>query len=96
MKRLKHLGQGYHGTLPAEETGTIFVKPGEVVEVSQAKAEQLFADFPGEWEETEDAVGAPIQPVAAAAVAPETEADEPEVDVEDEGSTPPTAKRRRR
>lgn len=49
MKRLKHIGDGYHGSLPEGEKGTLFAKKDEVVEVSDAKAAQLLADFPNEW-----------------------------------------------
>lgn len=62
MKRLKHTGNGYHGTLP--EGGTVLARRGEVVEVSEAKATQLLADFPGEWEETAEDVGQTDLPLA--------------------------------
>lgn len=60
MKKLKHTGEGYHGSLPEGENGTLYAKPGEVVEVSDAKAAQLFADFPQEWELVADAAGGPV------------------------------------
>lgn len=49
MKKIKHIGPGYHGGSP---DGTlVFAKSGDVVDVCDEKAVQLFADFPTEWEE---------------------------------------------
>lgn len=50
MKRVKHTGEGYHG-FDVEMDRWIFVKTGEVVDVSDGKADQLFADFPTMWVE---------------------------------------------
>lgn len=60
MKRLKHIGPGYHGTLP--DGGTVFAKTNETVEVNEAKAEQLLADFPGEWVEGDAAATEQAEP----------------------------------
>jgi len=91
MKRLKHTGLGYHGALP--EGGTIFAKAGEVVEVSDAKADQLFADFPGEWAETtEELGGGNAMPPAAPAVPAAGE--DVEDDEEPEAQARPNKRRR--
>lgn len=53
MKKVKHIGEGYHGY----DTGSdihIFVKKDETVVVSDVKAEQLFCDFPKEWVSVDD------------------------------------------
>lgn len=50
MKKLKHIGEGYHG-FDAGRDAFVFVKKGDVVEVSDGKADQLFADFKAEWVE---------------------------------------------
>lgn len=41
--KLKHKGEGY-------QCAEVSAQTGEVVEVSQAKADQLLTDFPKEWE----------------------------------------------
>jgi tRNA A58 N-methylase Trm61 len=47
MKKLKHIGPGYHG---GSADGTlVWAKTGDVVEVCDEKADQLFVDFPKEW-----------------------------------------------
>lgn len=48
MKKVKHIGDGYHGFDSVNES-FIFVRKGESVEVSDVKAEQLLRDFPKEW-----------------------------------------------
>lgn len=83
MKRLKHTGNGYHGTLP--EGGTVLACRGEVVEVSEEKAAQLLADFPGEWEETADDVGKTDMPLAEKAAEIVKPAEEVNEDADDEG-----------
>lgn len=52
--KLKHIGNGYSGFDPGTNQ-PITVAPGEIVEVSDAKAEQLLADFPEEWKEVKPA-----------------------------------------
>ncbi len=47
MKKLKHIGEGYHGGSPDETL--VFAMNGDVVEVCDEKAVQLFSDFPKEW-----------------------------------------------
>ena len=55
MKRmLRHTGPGYSGIEAVSTDGEYrFVQamPGQIIEVSEAKAQQLLADFPGEWED---------------------------------------------
>lgn len=49
MRKLKHTGQGYHGGSP---DGTlVYAHTGDIVEVCDEKAVQLFSDFPNQWEE---------------------------------------------
>lgn len=48
-KKLRHIGPGYSGGSP--EGPIVNANTGDVVEVGDAKAAQLFADFPKEWEE---------------------------------------------
>lgn len=50
MKKLKHIGPGYSGTEPILG-GMVNAKTGEIVEVTEEKAVQLFSDFPKEWVE---------------------------------------------
>ena len=50
MKTLRNRGDVYRGTDP--ETGAdVRAWPGEVISVSEAKAAQLQADWPGRWED---------------------------------------------
>lgn len=49
MKKLKHIGPGYHGGSP--DGSLVFAKTGDIVEVCDEKSIQLFVDFPTEWEE---------------------------------------------
>lgn len=59
MKTLKHVGEGYSGF---EEDGTSVVAgKDKTVEVSDAKAEQLLADFPKEWESGKAAVAEKVE-----------------------------------
>lgn len=52
MRKLKHVGAGYHGGSP---DGTIvYARTGDIVDVCDEKAVQLFSDFPTEWEEVKD------------------------------------------
>lgn len=53
MKNVKHIGDGYNGFDPVENR-FIFTSNGDVVSVSDVKADQLFADFPKEWELVEE------------------------------------------
>lgn len=48
MKKLKHIGQGYHGGSP--DGMLVFARHGDIVDVCDEKAQQLFNDFPSEWE----------------------------------------------
>jgi hypothetical protein len=48
MKRLKHIGKGYHGGAP--DGALVFARHGDIVDVCDEKADQLFADFQNEWE----------------------------------------------
>lgn len=50
MKKLKHIGEGYHG-LDFVLNQYVQVKNGDEVEVSDEKAAQLFTDFGKEWVE---------------------------------------------
>lgn len=53
MKKLKHIGPGYHGGSP---DGTlVWAKTGDIVDICDEKAVQLFSDFPKEWEEIVEA-----------------------------------------
>ena len=53
MKTLRNRGDIYRGTDP--ETGAdVLAWPGEVISVSEAKAAQLQADWPGRWEDLGD------------------------------------------
>ncbi|TXH40687.1 MAG: hypothetical protein E6Q97_39090 [Desulfurellales bacterium] len=94
MKRLKHTGNGYHGTLP--EGGTILACRGEIVEVSEEKAAQLFSDFPGEWEETDEAVGKTDLPPALKAPEIVKPAEEINEEADDDGQELSEAMRRGR
>lgn len=49
MKKLRHIGSGYHGGSP--DGSLVFAKTGDIVEVCDEKSTQLFVDFPNEWEE---------------------------------------------
>lgn len=62
MKKLKHLGAGYHG-FDAVENQFVFAKNGDEVEVSDDKAVQLFADFGKEWVEVEPLKVVEVEPV---------------------------------
>ena len=62
MKKLKHIGAGYHG-FDAGEDRFVFVKPGDEVEVSDGKAAQLFSDFGKEWVEVEPPKVVDVEPV---------------------------------
>lgn len=62
MKKLKHIGAGYHG-FDAVENKFVFVKNGDEVEVSDDKAAQLFADFGKEWVEVETPRVVEVEPV---------------------------------
>lgn len=55
--RLVHCGTGYSGIDPAG-AGYFEAGPGETVEVSEAKGQQLLRDFPGEWTESAPPAGA--------------------------------------
>lgn len=48
MKRLKHIGKGYHGGSP--DGALVFARHGDIVDVCDEKAEQLITDFKSEWE----------------------------------------------
>lgn len=62
MKKLKHVGAGYHGFDPGEGR-FVFVKNGDEVEVSDDKAAQLFADFGKEWVEVDVVKPVEAEPV---------------------------------
>lgn len=62
MKKLKHIGAGYHG-FDAVENKFVFVKNGDEVEVSDEKAAQLFVDFEKEWVEVETPKVEVVEPV---------------------------------
>jgi len=62
MKKLKHLGAGYHG-FDAVENQFVFAKNGDEVEVSDDKAAQLFADFGKEWVQVEPLKVVEVEPV---------------------------------
>ena len=62
MKKLKHLGAGYHG-FDAVENQFVFAKNGDEVEVSDDKAAQLFADFGKEWVEVDRPKVVEVEPV---------------------------------
>jgi hypothetical protein len=49
MRKLKHLGAGYHGGSP--DGALVYARTGDIVEVCDEKADQLFSDFPKQWEE---------------------------------------------
>lgn len=49
MPKLRNRGPLYRGWDPGRGV-PLYVKPGEEVEVSDQKAAQLLADFPGDWE----------------------------------------------
>ncbi len=48
MKKLKHIGPGYHGGSP--DGALVFARRGDIVDVCDEKSAQLFSDFPKEWE----------------------------------------------
>jgi len=63
MRKLKHTGPGYHGGSP---DGTlVYARTGDIVDVCDEKAIQLFSDFPKQWEEIKA-----VEPVKAEEVKP--------------------------
>ena len=76
MKKLKFKGKAYNGTDP-ETNEWLAVLTGEVVTVSDVKAEQLKRDFPKDWQGEQEAINAPEAPAPAPEKAPEASAAAP-------------------
>ena len=53
MIKLRYVGVGPYRGVDPETLCVVVARPGQVVVVSEAKARQLVADFPGAWEELE-------------------------------------------
>jgi len=85
MPRLKFEGPGQYSGLDSEMKRNIIAKPGDVFDLSEAKAAQLLKDYPNQWKKEGAAAEpkkseAPVktpEPVKAADLIPEPEEEAP-------------------